>query len=185
MKKISLFTVTLTMLSCIVFAAKPYPIKKGHTKLKQSPHIVIPDLISTHQPQALFPQKIEQPETVIQPVFEPVKKRTKVITPVDLSLTSDHYVPSSKELRKLEKLQKKLEKNNSSNTTGSRSQIVALLLVIFLGGIGIHRFYLGYTGIGILQLLTFGLFGLWTLIDLIRIVVGDLEPIDGPYDETF
>ena len=184
MKKISAFTVALTMLSCIVFAAQPYPIQKRLTKLKQSPQIVVPDATPSHRSQLVVPQILEQPETVVQPIIHPVKKRTKVVTPVDLSLTSDRYVPSSKELRKLEKLQKKLEKNTASNTTSSRSQIVALLLVIFLGGFGIHRFYLGYTAIGIIQLLTFGLFGIWTLIDLIRIVVGDLEPRDGPYEET-
>lgn len=64
-----------------------------------------------------------------------------------------------------------------------KSQIVALILVIFLGGLGIHRFYLGYTTIGIIQLLTAGGCGIWALIDLIRIATGDLKPKDGEYAE--
>jgi len=51
-----------------------------------------------------------------------------------------------------------------------------LLLCIFLGFIGIHRFYLGYTGLGVLMLLTGGLCGILLLIDFIRILVGDLQP---------
>ncbi len=44
---------------------------------------------------------------------------------------------------------------------------------------GIHRFYLGYPVIGVIQLLTFGGFGIWTLIDFIMIITGDLKPADG------
>ncbi|MGL2986980.1 TM2 domain-containing protein [Flavobacterium sp. RSSA_27] len=66
-----------------------------------------------------------------------------------------------------------------------KSQVVALLLCIFVGVIGIHRFYLGYTWQGIVQLLTLGLFGIWTLIDLIRIITGDLQPKGGSYSKTF
>jgi hypothetical protein len=66
---------------------------------------------------------------------------------------------------------------------GGKSQLVALLLVIFVGGIGIHRFYLGYTAIGIIQLITLGGCGIWALIDLIRIAMGDLKPKGGEYSE--
>mgnify|MGYP001576276088 FL=1 len=47
--------------------------------------------------------------------------------------------------------------------------IVALLLSIFVGSIGVDRFYMGYIGTGILKLITLGGFGLWWLIDLILI----------------
>jgi len=67
---------------------------------------------------------------------------------------------------------------------GGKSQLIALLLVILVGALGIHRFYLGYTWQGIVQLLTLGGCGIWALIDLIRIATGNLEPKDGPYDET-
>lgn len=48
----------------------------------------------------------------------------------------------------------------------------ALLLCFFLGCLGVHRFYVGKVGTGILQLLTFGGFGIWALIDFIMIIVG-------------
>ncbi len=67
---------------------------------------------------------------------------------------------------------------------GNKSQLVALLLCFFLGGLGIHRFYLGYTGIGIIQLLTIGSFGIWAFIDLIRIIIGDIKPKNGIYSKT-
>ncbi len=67
---------------------------------------------------------------------------------------------------------------------GDKSQLIALILVLFVGGIGIHRFYLGYTWQGIVQLLTLGGCGVWALIDLIRIITGDLGPKDGSYSST-
>lgn len=67
---------------------------------------------------------------------------------------------------------------------GEKSQLVALLLCALVGGLGIHRFYLGYTWQGIVQLLTLGGCGIWALIDLIRIITGSLTPKDGDYDKT-
>lgn len=79
---------------------------------------------------------------------------------------------------------KKKEKKHIA-AGGGKSQVVALLLCIFFGLIGVHRFYLGYPGIGVLQILTLGGLGIWTLIDLIRIATGDLQPKNGSYDDTF
>lgn len=79
-------------------------------------------------------------------------------------------------------LKKDAKKQNNGE---SKSQLVALLLCIFVGVLGIHRFYLGYTGIGIIQLLTGGGLGVWTLIDLIMIITGSLGPKDGSdYDPS-
>jgi TM2 domain-containing membrane protein YozV len=60
-----------------------------------------------------------------------------------------------------------------------KSGIVALLLCLFLGVLGVHRFYVGKVGTGILQLLTGGGFGLWVLIDLIMIITGSFTDADG------
>ena len=60
-----------------------------------------------------------------------------------------------------------------------KSKMVALLLSIFLGGLGIDRFYLGYIGLGILKLLTGGGFGIWWLVDLILIATGKMKTNDG------
>ncbi|HJA13185.1 MAG TPA: TM2 domain-containing protein [Candidatus Mediterraneibacter merdipullorum] len=56
-----------------------------------------------------------------------------------------------------------------------KSRVTALLLCIFLGGLGAHRFYVGKVGTGILYLCTAGLFGIGWLIDIIRIVVGSFR----------
>jgi TM2 domain-containing membrane protein YozV len=44
---------------------------------------------------------------------------------------------------------------------------------------GIHRFYVGKTGTGILQLLTLGGLGIWTLYDLVMIVIGNFTDGEG------
>ncbi|MEZ4918190.1 MAG: TM2 domain-containing protein [Saprospiraceae bacterium] len=65
----------------------------------------------------------------------------------------------------------KAKAKSGMGTASGRSQLVALLLCIFVGGLGIHRFYLGYTGLGILYLFTAGLFGIGWFIDLIRLII--------------
>lgn len=57
--------------------------------------------------------------------------------------------------------------------------LVAFLLVFFFGALGVHRFYVGKIGTGILQILTLGGIGIWALIDLIMIVVGAFKDSDG------
>lgn len=76
---------------------------------------------------------------------------------------------------------KAIEEFNATSAGEGKSQVIALILCLLVGGLGIHRFYLGYTWQGIVQLLTLGLCGIWTLIDLIRIITGDLKPKDGEY----
>ena len=60
-----------------------------------------------------------------------------------------------------------------------KSKTTALILSILLGELGIDRFYLGYTGLGILKLITAGGFGIWWLIDLILIATGKMTAKDG------
>jgi len=57
--------------------------------------------------------------------------------------------------------------------------VVALLLSALLGQLGVDRFYLGYTGLGILKLVTCGGFFIWWLVDLILIATGGLRDSKG------
>ena len=60
-----------------------------------------------------------------------------------------------------------------------KSRIAAGILGILLGHIGVHRFYLGYVGIGILQIIvtvcTLGIGGLWGFIEGIIILTGGIQ----------
>ena len=60
-----------------------------------------------------------------------------------------------------------------------KSKTMAIILSVLLGQLGIDRFYLGYTGLGVVKLITCGGFGVWWLIDLIMICTGSLKPADG------
>jgi len=60
-----------------------------------------------------------------------------------------------------------------------KSWLATLLLSIFLGELGIDRFYLGKVGTGILKLITFGGFGIWWLVDIILTIAGAATDKEG------
>jgi len=60
-----------------------------------------------------------------------------------------------------------------------KSRTIALLLCIFLGWLGIHRFYMGKTISGVVYLLTVGLLFIGVLIDLIGILLGNMKDTTG------
>lgn len=66
-----------------------------------------------------------------------------------------------------------------------KSRTVATLLCFLLGPLGIHRFYVGKIGTGIVWLLTMGCFGIGALIDLIMIICGKFTDKDGKVIETW
>lgn len=79
--------------------------------------------------------------------------------------------------------------DNNNNMSGNKSKLAAALLAFFLGGLGIHNFYLGYTGKGIAQLLLsvvgwiiiIGpiISGIWAFVEFILIIAGSLNDSDG------
>jgi TM2 domain-containing membrane protein YozV len=92
-----------------------------------------------------------------------------------------------------QELKRQIASAPKEQVASGKSQLVALLLVIFLGGLGIHRFYLGYIGRGILYIglavtsfLIVPAIALLALliIDLIKIITGSLKPKGGEYAKT-
>ena len=88
----------------------------------------------------------------------------------DRVITQEDFDKKKKEL---------LSSSEGSNVSPDNKWLVTLLLCFFVGFLGVHRFYVGKTGTGILHLLTLGAFGIWTLIDLIIIVLGKFTDKDG------
>jgi len=64
-------------------------------------------------------------------------------------------------------------------TVSEKGFVPALLLAVLLGGLGVHRFYVGKIGTGILMILTLGGLGIWTLVDIIMIAVGSFTDKQG------
>ncbi|MCH2176224.1 MAG: TM2 domain-containing protein [Lentisphaeria bacterium] len=62
----------------------------------------------------------------------------------------------------------------------AKSKVVAIVLAFFLGSLGIHNFYLGYTKKGVIQLIlgvvSCGLISaIWALVDIIMIATGSIN----------
>ena len=64
---------------------------------------------------------------------------------------------------------------------GSKDWLTTFLLCLFCGGLGIHRYYVGKIGTGILYTLTLGLFGIGYLVDFIKILCGKFTDKNGNY----
>lgn len=63
--------------------------------------------------------------------------------------------------------------------TPKKSRAVAYILSWLLGWLGVDRFYLGYTGLGVLKLVTCGGCGVWSLIDMIFTGMGLMKDAEG------
>lgn len=65
------------------------------------------------------------------------------------------------------------------SNVSEKSRLVAFLLCWFLGYLGVHRFYVGKIGTGVLYLLTGGILGIGILVDWIVILVGSFKDDQG------
>ena len=69
--------------------------------------------------------------------------------------------------------------NNSNKTEDAKDWLTTLILCVFLGFFGVHRFYTKHTSIGVIQLLTGGGCGIWAIIDFVQIVTENFKDADG------
>ena len=193
MKNSIKITLLLATFSTSVFAAQPYKVKKCKYKLVQSPRIIVADADVLKLPTVEPTKELnEDKEEVKTPSVKTAKVSKTSTKAVDLSLVSSSYVPTAKKLIRAKRLKKRL-KNTSDDFPIANNQVIAALLALILGLLGIHRFYLGYIWQGILQLVILGglafaslfwLAWIWVVIDLVRIILGDLKPKNGEYEFT-
>jgi len=66
-----------------------------------------------------------------------------------------------------------------SGQASDKTFTTTLILSILLGSLGVDRFYLGYTKLGILKLITLGGCGIWSIIDIVQIAQGKLPDAQG------
>jgi TM2 domain-containing membrane protein YozV len=64
-------------------------------------------------------------------------------------------------------------------TESDKDLSVAVGLSVTLGWLGVDRFYLGYSVLGVLKLLTFGGFLVWWIIDIVLLLTGTMKDGEG------
>ena len=74
----------------------------------------------------------------------------------------------------------------NTNPRPRKNYVVALLLSIFLGHLGVDRFYLGHTGLGIAKLLlSWATCGIWWLVDLILVATRKVNNSNFVWDDIY
>lgn len=140
---------------------------------KESNQILKPGLLKTNESEPYKNIDLENDKIVLS------QSKNRIDNKVKINKGEISSIKSNKDEIK------RFKNDKESLKEEGKSQIVAFFLVFFVGVLGIHRFYLGYPGIGLLMFFTAGLCGVLALVDLIRIITGDLKPNGGEYTETF
>lgn len=123
------------------------------------------------------------PEQVIQAPSIAVEKDVKVSSIVLNNVKKNSGIASATAMKKLaEKVVKKSAAAAAEKKAGGKKWIIALALCWLLGWTGAHRYYLGYSNWW-LMLITFGGLGIWALIDFVRIIIKDMQPYNGRYED--
>jgi TM2 domain-containing membrane protein YozV len=169
------------------------PVKQTPKKVKAKSDVVAvaqnTDNVTVQSVKSTENTAMETSTVTTAVVSNNILAKNEVATVKNANQTSTQAVKSSTVVSKkaavnaISNTNTKAVKKNADPGEG-KSQLIALILCIFVGVLGIHRFYLGYTKEGVIQLLTAGGCGIWSLIDLVRIITGDLKPKDGDYTET-
>jgi TM2 domain-containing membrane protein YozV len=67
----------------------------------------------------------------------------------------------------------------SKSKKSEKDYLATLLLSIFVGMLGVDRFYLGNVGTGILKLVTIGGLGIWFVLDIFLIATKQMKDSEG------
>lgn len=99
-------------------------------------------------------------------------KTNKSVNPVLLKDLKKEFKANKKEVKETFKT---LVKSTKKEPLSGNEKTVALVLLLLVGVLGIHKFYLGQIGAGILYLLTGGLCGIGLIIDLVKLLTDTYE----------
>ena len=99
--------------------------------------------------------------------------------PIERGAYLDEVTEKVKKILNVEQVEDYVAPVGVSSGQSEKDWFVALLLCLVLGGIGVHRFYVGKIGSGILYILTAGVFGIGVLVDLIKIITGNFTDKNG------
>jgi len=99
-------------------------------------------------------------------------KINKTVDPVLLKDLKKEFKANKKQVKETIK---SLAKSGKKEPVSGNEKTVALILLILVGALGIHKFYLGQIGPGILYLFTGGLCGIGLIIDLVKLLTDTYE----------